>query len=198
MAFPRHEIVKFAQKLASYGLVSGSEGNISLKTREGIFITPSGKLMEDLEPKDIVLLDHEGHPLEKGKPSSEWRLHTLVYQKRQDVKAIIHAHPPYTLALNLADHDFRQPYVAEAALFLQNIQTVPFASPGTEELAQRLASAAQEGQIFILERHGAVTLGRDLKEAFNLMCLLEKVSQITWLALALRPEIKPLDLPLSP
>ena len=193
MPFPRHLIVEYTQKLAFNRLIVGSEGNISLRTKDGIYTTPSGKLKTDLRPQDIVLLDKEGNLLEGRRPSSEILMHLAIYEAREDVYAVIHAHPPYTLALELAGHDFSKIYLAEGALFLKEIAHVPFALPGTREVPEAMKPALLKSKVFVLSRHGAVTLGKDLAEAFNLMCVLEQVSRIVWRAKLLEPQLKPLS-----
>lgn len=190
--FPRHLIVEYAQKLASNGLIVGSEGNLSLKARDGIYTTPSGKIKADLAPQDIVVVNEEGKILQGTKPSSEILMHLAIYRHREDVKAVIHAHPPYTLALDLAGHNFQETYLAEGAIFLKEIKRIPFAIPGTEEVPQALEKDLAQGQVFVLSRHGAVTLGRNLAEAYNLMCVLEQVSKVVWMAKLLNPEVQPL------
>jgi len=193
MVSPRRSLVHYAQKLAHLGLVTGHEGNLSLRTREGIYTTPSGRFKEDLRPEDIVLVDEEGKVLEGGRPSSELPMHLAIYRARPDVRAVVHAHPPYTLALEITGHDFSEVHLVEAALFLGEIKLVPFAVPGTEEVPEKLAPFLSEGQIFVLSRHGAVTLGKSLDEALNLMCILEKVSRVVWLAKALEGDVAPLS-----
>ncbi len=193
MRFPRTLVAEFARKLAAQGLIVGSEGNISLRAKEYIYTTPTGVLKAELTPSQVVVMDSGGKVVEGGRPSSEWPMHVAIYQKRPDVKAVVHAHPPYTLALSLAGFDFSRPLLAEAAIFLKEIAVIPFALPGTEEVPKAMEPYLQKSQVFILERHGAVTLGKDLAEAFNLMLILEQVSRVTWLALSLNSEAKSLS-----
>ncbi len=193
MRFPRTLVAEFARKLAAQGLIVGSEGNISLKAKEYIYTTPTGVLKAELTPSQVVVMDSGGKIVEGGRPSSEWPMHVAIYQKRPDVKAVVHAHPPYTLALSLAGFDFSRPLLAEAVIFLKEIAVIPFALPGTEEVPKAMEPYLQKSRVFILERHGAVTLGKDLAEAFNLMLILEQVSRVTWLALSLNSEAKPLS-----
>ena len=193
MRFPRTTLVDFARRAAGSGLLVGPEGNLSLKVKDQIFITPSGVSKEELRPEDIAVLDREGNLLEGKNPSSESKMHLAIYQARKGLSAIIHAHPPYTLALDLAGEDFSQFYLPEARIYLKKVTKVPLLPPGSEELAARVSEAAKEAQVIILSGHGAVTLGKNLTEAFNLMLILEKVSQVTWLAKNLRKDLEPLS-----
>lgn len=193
MKTPRTLLAEFARRLAALGLVTGSEGNLSVRVGERIYTTPTGAFKSELSPEQVVVLDHEGRVLSGGRPSSEVLMHLAIYQARPEVRAVVHAHPPYTVALELAGHDFSRPYLAEAAVFLKQVVTIPFAVPGTPELPAALAPYLEKAEVFVLSRHGAVTLGRDLVEAFNRMCILEQEARVTWLALSLNPEVRSLS-----
>ncbi len=193
MNTPRRLLVKGAKKLTKLGLITGSEGNVSLRQGEKIFTTPTGVLKDDLAPEDIVVVDPEGRCLSGGKPSSELLMHLNIYRRRGEIKAVVHAHPPFTLALDLAGYAFDEFYLIEAALFLKKIAVVPFALPGTPDLPKQMEPYLDQTNVFVLSRHGAVTLGKDLEQALNLMCILEQVSRVTWLAKTLRPKLPPLS-----
>ncbi len=193
MRFPRSQIVEFSKKLVSMGLIVGSEGNISVKVKDRIYVTPTGILKGELSPERIVVVDPDGNLVEGRNPSSELPMHLNIYKKRPDVRAIIHAHPPYTLALSLAQFDFSSPLLVEAEILLKDIVVIPFVVPGTDELPKAMDPYLEKTNVFVLERHGAVTLGKDLSEAFNLMVVLEEVSRISWLAVAIKSNIKPLS-----
>ncbi len=193
MNTPRRLLVKGAKKLTKLGLITGSEGNVSLRQGEKIFTTPTGVLKDDLAPEDIVVVDPEGRCLSGGKPSSELLMHLNIYRRRKEIKAVVHAHPPFTLALDLAGYAFDEFYLVEAALFLKKIAVVPFALPGTPDLPNQMEPYLDQTNVFVLSRHGAVTLGKDLEQALNLMCILEQVSRVTWLAKTLRPKLPPLS-----
>ncbi len=192
MRFPRTALAEYAQRAAAEKLLTGPEGNLSLKLKEKIYITPSNVFKEKLRPEDITVLDPSGKVIEGRTPSSEAALHLRVYENRPEVGAIIHAHPPYTLALSLAGEDFSQAFLAETVLYLGEIGVVPFLPPGSKELAEAVAQAAKDKEVLVLERHGAVALGRDLAQAFTRLLILEKTAQILYLAKTLKKDLSPL------
>ena len=192
MRFPRTALAEYAQRAAAEKLLTGPEGNLSLKLKEKIYITPSNVFKEKLRPEDITVLDPSGKVIEGRTPSSEAALHLRVYENRPEVGAIIHAHPPYTLALSLAGEDFSQAFLAETVLYLGEIGVVPFLPPGSKELAEAVAQAAKDKEVLVLERHGAVALGRDLAQAFTRLLILEKTVQILYLARTLKKDLPPL------
>lgn len=163
------------------GLLAGCDGNISFRREDGtIVITPSGVSKGHMKPDDLLILDSDGNVLKgTGKPSSETSLHVLAYKVRPDVKAIVHAHPIVVTAVTVAGLPFPSDIVTEGALVLgSSVPTVPYAAPGSLQLAAACAEYAKKNNVFLLERHGAVALGSDLKEALNRMETLEAVAKI--------------------
>lgn len=179
----REGVVETARRLHSAGLIAGADGNISVKAEEGFWITPSGRHKGLLGPGDLLLLGDDGTVLAgTGRPSSEWRLHRAIYGANPSCGAVVHAHPPWTLALELSGLSLRPFLLLEAELYLKEVAVVEHLAPGTEELARKVAEASNGSRVVILNRHGAVTWGQDLEEALNLMECLEHVSKITLLA----------------
>ena len=83
------EIIKYSRKLNSTKLSALRSGNISVRYKNGFFITPSGKKYSTLKNKDIVFVSLEGRfDKEKGIPSSEWKFHQDIYKNKSDAKAI--------------------------------------------------------------------------------------------------------------
>ena len=111
------------------GLVTACDGNISFRRDDGtVVITPSGVPKGELKPKHLLVVDLDGHVLEgTGKASSESALHLEIYRKREDVRAIIHAHPVTATALTVAGIPFRPDIVTEGALVLGPVPTVAYA-----------------------------------------------------------------------
>ena len=100
----RLEIIKVCRKLESRGLIAASDGNVSTRAgRDSILITPSGVSKSEMAPEEIAKTSMLGDLLEGPlKPSSEIRMHLLVYGMRPDISAIVHAHPPVATAFTLA------------------------------------------------------------------------------------------------
>lgn len=162
------------------GLVAACDGNISYRRDDGfIVITPSGLPKGELRPRDLLVVDRDGTVVEgTGKPSSETALHLTIYRKREDVKAIIHAHPVTATALTVAGIPFASDIVTEGAMVLGEVPTVPYAPPGSLALAEGCGAAAETASVFLMERHGAVTVGADLTEAFYRLDTLEAVAKM--------------------
>ena len=162
------------------GLVTACDGNLSFRRDDGtVVITPSGVPKGELKPKHLLVVDLDGHVLEgTGKASSESALHLEIYRKREDVRAIIHAHPVTATALTVAGIPFRPDIVTEGTLVLGPVPTVAYAPPGSTELATACAEAAEGADVFLMERHGAATVGQDLEQAFYRLETLETVAKM--------------------
>jgi L-fuculose-phosphate aldolase len=130
-----------------------------------------------------VVVDGRGERLSgAGRPSSELRMHLAAYAARPDVAAIVHAHPITAVALTVAGVPPPNDLVPEAAVTLGQVAVAPFATPGTEEVPASLAPLLPRHDVLLLERHGAIALGRTLGEAFDRMETLERVARVALVA----------------
>lgn len=174
----KKQIVKISHILSKKNLVSGFDGNISVRAKQGFWITANKTYKGILQEEEIVLIDYEGNIIKgKKKPSSEYRLHAAIYEKRKDVQAIIHAHPLYATALTIAGLPFIPCLTAEAFLVLGQIPTAPYQAPGSQALAESIVPFLSETNVILLEKHGAIAYGNSLLEAIDLLEKLESASQ---------------------
>ena len=146
-----------------------------------------------LTADDIVFCDLDGTKIAgKGGPTSEFSMHRMAYRQRSDVHAVIHAHPPHATAFAAASAPLDSLMLPEMVVLLGPVALVPYETPGTEQLAERLKHYLGTHDGFLLENHGALTVGSDLREAGYRMELLEHNAQIT---LNVRQIGKPFVLP---
>jgi len=175
----REEVLKASLEVLRKGLVSGMSGNISMRVGELIVITPSQRYYEDLRPEDIVVINFDGEPVEEGLiPSIESMMHILIYRERKDVRAVVHTHSLFASVLSVSNLPL-PPILDEQTLILGGeIEVVKYSPPGSEELARDVASAIREKNGVILQNHGAVAVGRGMREAIIAAELLERASKI--------------------
>ncbi len=187
-------IAHYCQKIYAKGLSPGTSGNVSLREGAFVWITPTGLSLGEVESETIVELSMEGTPLSsEGKPSSEWPMHQALYQKRKEIRAIVHAHPPYASALAACHQTLSNQMIAEGIYHLGEIPLVPYALHGTRSFAEMVAASAQEAWCLILANHGVLTLGKTIREAFYHLELLENLAQIDHIAHQLPGGPKPLS-----
>jgi len=180
----RSAIVEVCRRLHARDLIGATEGNVSARiSGERFLVTPSGADKSRISPRALVEVDGTGRVLRgAGRPSTEIRMHLAAYAARPDVAAIVHAHPITAVALTVAGVSPPEDLVPEAAVTLGPIAVAPFATPGTDEVPSSLAPFLAGHDVLLLERHGALALGRTLEEAFDRMETLERVARVAFLA----------------
>ena len=181
----KQTIVRVAKRLDEKGILTSTDGNLSARLPDGgTLITPSGSCKGQLEAEKIVRLFRDGSP-RAGKPSSEIALHRMIYARRPDVQAIVHAHPPYATAYAVAGMALDQPILSEAILTLGRVPVASYAMPTAEELARSVEPLVEHHDAVLLRFHGAICFARDIEQAGYLMETLEHVARIDFIRRAL-------------
>ena len=184
----RESLVAAGKRLGARGLISAGEGNISVRLGdETILITPSGRRKDELSPADLLVVRIRPGVGSLGAgpmPSSDVAIHRAIYEARTDVAAVVHAHLPAAMALTLAGEVPDPAALPETALLLPRLPYIPFATPGSAELAGDVARALIEGPdpfpgAVLLERHGAVAVGATVDQALDRLELVEVLCR-TW------------------
>ena len=184
---PRDEIVRVCRRLYERGLVAGPDGNVSIRQADGsILVTPSGLSKVDVTPDDLVVVTLDGRVREgRHAPSSELRMHLRIYQRRPDVGAVVHAHPPTATGFAVAGEAFVAPVLPEVILQLGEVPLVPYATPGSEELADAFEPFLANHNGFLMANHGATTVAPTLAAAHQRMESLEHAARILYAARAI-------------
>ncbi len=196
----RKKICNIGKILYNRGLISGTDGNISLKISydDVILITPTGYNKGFLRCEDISAVKlnggRAGHISGKT-PTSELTLHIEVYKRRPDIKAIIHSHAPWTNALYLSQRTIDGPaLLIEAAYVIGRVEVIPYYPPGSKELAlevgHSLSKCPDPPNVCIMMRHGMVACGKNLEAAFNLAEAVESCAKTTILTYLLKNDLK--------
>ncbi len=178
------EIVATGAKMYSKGFVAATDGNLSVRLdKNRILTTPSGVSKGFLEEKDLIVVDMSGRKLAgNSDPSSELRMHLRIYELRPDVCAVVHAHPPIATALTIAGISLEEPVIPEVVITMGKIPLAPYATPTTQEVPDSLKDLILSHDAILLERHGAVTVGKSLESAYCKLEKLEHCAQIIALA----------------
>lgn len=179
-AILRERIVEIGRRLNAKDLIAGADGNISCRLPDGkVLITPSGKAKGRLSPDDLVIIDLDGQVVAGSRnPSSEYRMHSAFYAARDDIGAVVHAHPVYCTAYAVAGVDLAQPILPEVLLSIGNIPLAEYGAPSTPELASSIEKLAPNHDAILLRNHGLVAAGSDLEDAYNKIELVEHFAKI--------------------
>lgn len=173
-------IVEVCRRLYERGLIAGPDGNVSVRLSDGsILVTPAGMSKGVVTAEHLVVVDKQGVVLEGNyPPSTELRMHLRIYARRADAKAVVHAHPPTATGFALAGESFMAPVLPEVILQMGRVPLVPYATPGTDALADSLDPYLDHHDALLLANHGATTFGRTLTEAHHRMESLEHAARI--------------------
>ncbi len=184
MACLREDLIAAARDMAARGLSAGTSGNVSLRTEEGILITPSATPYEALTPEMIPLLHPDGSYEGRYRPSSEWRFHLDIYLARPEVGGVVHHHAPYTTALAMARRDIPACHYMIARFGGAPLRCAAYALFGTPELSTNVLAALEGRTACLMENHGGLATGRDVFAALGAAAELETLAQQYLLSLA--------------
>lgn len=181
----RAELARVAQALHARGWVANHDGNVSLRQDGGRFLaTPTATSKADVTERTLIEVDAGGKVVGgPGKPFGELGLHLAVYERRPDVHAVVHAHPPHATALAVAGSPaLEQPFLAEAVVSLgPRVPTVPAAPPGAPA-RDALLRFVTEFDAVLIGNHGAMAWGRTLEQAYLRLELVEHLARVAILA----------------
>jgi len=182
----KKQLVEAGRRMKSSALTVDTFGNISLRDPKSglIYLTPSAMDYDDIKKSDIVVCDIDGNVIEGNrKPTIEKDLHFTVYRAREDVNAVLHTHPTYSLAFACLGEDI--PLITdEAALILMDrVRVAEYSLPGTMKLAKNCVEALGSiSNACLLRSHGAVCVGSNITRAFNAAFALEMTAQVYYMA----------------
>lgn len=182
----KKQLVRVCHLLAEKDYVSAMDGNVSARLPDGTFLaTPTMLHKGFITEEDLIIVDAQGrkrsgHP--ERQPTSEMAMHLACYRARTDVQAVVHAHPPTAIAFTLAGISLAGCVLPEVVLTLGQIPTAPYQTTGTAALAETIRSLVETHDAILMDRHGAITVGRDLIDAFGKMEKVEHTALITWRA----------------
>lgn len=169
------------RRLHDRNLLAAGDGNLSARLPDGrIAMTPTGVAKAWIRPEDFAFLTLDGTILD-GKPSSERLMHLAIYAACPEARVVVHAHPPTAIAWTVARPELREipsEALPEVILGAGAIPVVPYARPGTPDLANGLRAFLPAHRLLVMARHGAVCWGEDADEAAGGIERLEHVAQI--------------------
>ena len=178
----KEQICDVCHKMWQLGWVAANDGNVSVKLPDGNFIcTPTGISKSFITPEKLVKINAQGEILEANdgyRPSSEMKMHMRCYELRDDVGAVVHAHPPAATGFAVAHLPMDRYIMIEAVISLGSVPLTPFGVPSTKEVPDAIAPYLPYHDAMLLENHGAVTVGADLCTAYYRMETLELWAKI--------------------
>ncbi len=179
----REQICDVCHKMWQLGWVAANDGNVSAKLPDGTFmVTPTGMSKSFIKPESLVVIDKDFNILEgmEGyRPSSETKMHLKCYNDRDDVGAVVHAHPPTATAYAVANIPLDDYSMIEDVIAIGSVPVTPYGTPSTDEVPKAIEPYLPYHDVMLLQNHGALTVGSDVITAYYRMETLELFAKIS-------------------
>ena len=173
----KSDIIKYAKMLNIKKLSALRSGNISIRYKDGFFITPSGKKYLTLKKSDIVFVDLDGNfNKKKGIPSSEWKFHQDIYLNKKEANAIVHAHSTNATAVSSHKKDIPAFHYMVAMAGGIDIKCAKYATFGTRSLSKNILVALKKRKACLISNHGQIAFEKNISQAFELAEEVENIS----------------------
>ena len=179
----RKQIIATALRMNALGINRGKSGNVSARWKDGFLVTPSGLPYEETKPADIVCIDGKATAKGRRAPSSEWRFHFDIYQRKSEVNAVVHAHPGFATTLACLGMAVPAFHYMVAVAGGNSIRCAPYATFGTQTLSDHALRALKERKACLLANHGMIATGEGLQRALALAVEVEALCEQYWRAL---------------
>lgn len=179
----KDQICDVCHKMWQLGWVAANDGNVSaLLDDNTILTTPTGMSKSFITPEKLIRVDRQGNVLEAAgglRPSSELKMHLRCYDRRDDVRSVIHAHPPGATGFAVAHKAMDMYNMIEDVAAIGAVPLTPYGTPSTMEVPDTIEPYLQEHDVMLLENHGALAVGSDVITAYYRMESLELWAKIT-------------------
>jgi L-fuculose-phosphate aldolase len=173
----RQAIIDACRRMNALGINQGTSGNISVRHGDGLLITPTSVPYETMTPDQIVLMALDGSHAAHQRPSSEWRFHVDIMRSRNDVGAVVHAHPTYCTILAIMGREIPPIHYMIAVAGGDSIRCAPYATYGTPELSAHALKALEGRLACLLDHHGMIAIGSSLSKAMWLAVEVETLAR---------------------
>jgi L-fuculose-phosphate aldolase len=177
----RRDVCTVGRWIHARAFVASTDGNISVRLdSRRVLTSPTAISKGMMSPDDMVITDLQGRKLAgRREASTELAMHLLIYNRRPDIHAVCHAHPPVATAHAAAGLALNKALLSELIIALGCIPVAQYGTPGTPELSEALEPMVQHFDAILLANHGVVTCGPDLLTAFFRLETVEHFAQVS-------------------
>lgn len=179
-------LIKIAKDAEKTGLCHPGSGNFSIRDDKTgyVLVTPSGVGRKFLTSKHILVIDIDGNIIEKNldvRPTSETPMHLTVYKERSDINGVVHTHSKYATAFAVVNKPI-EPIVFESMSYGGKVPVAKYATPSGEKLAKSIIKYIKGNNAILLEKHGVLSVAKDIDTAYLNAHYIEEVAEITYIA----------------
>ena len=168
------------------GLNRGTSGNVSARCGEAMLVTPSGVPASRLTADQMVLIQPDGStPAGALKPSSEWRMHQGLLDRRPDINAVVHCHSRHATILACAGRPIPAVHYMVAVSGGTSVPVAPYATFGSPELAETVVEALDGRYAALMANHGQIVVAPSLDFALAIAEEIEEQAAVYWGTLAI-------------
>jgi L-fuculose-phosphate aldolase len=158
------EIINVGKVLYQKDFIYATNGNLSVRKRNTVYITTTGLCKGEMKHRDILEVTLDGK-VRRGEPSIELQMHLGIYKNRKEINAVILAHPFFTNLIGIQPGALNLSSLPDMEEHLKKIEFIPNIAPGSQELANAVVEAMKKSNIVVIHRYGTVTAGSDLLDA---------------------------------
>ena len=174
----RLKLIETCQALIPLGLTRGTAGNVSVRSGDGLLISPTGIPYDKLTPELVVHLRIDGSCDGTVLPSSEWRFHRDILVRRSELSAVVHTHSPHATAVAVMGREIPPVHYSIAAVGGPTVRCAPYALFGTQALSDAAVVALEGRRACLLAHHGVIACGRNLDRALALAAIVEEMARL--------------------
>jgi L-fuculose-phosphate aldolase len=180
----RELMCEIGRRIYAKGFAAANDGNIScLLAPDRVLCTPTRVSKGFMKPDDLCIVDLEGKQISgKRKRSSEVLLHLTIMKARDDIRSVVHCHPPHATAFAVAHEPIPKCVLPEFEVFLGEVAISPYETPGSQKFADTVLPYVKDTETILLANHGTVTYGADLEDAYFKTEIIDAYCRILMLA----------------
>jgi len=164
----KQDMCDIGRRIYNRQFAAANDGNITVRVSDNeVLCTPTLQCKGFLKPDDIALIDMTGKQLAgRKKRSSEALLHLEIYRQREDIRSVVHCHPPHATAFAIAREPIPQCILPEVEVFLGDVPITKYETPGGQEFADTIIPFVKKTNVMILANHGTVSYGETVEQAY--------------------------------
>ncbi len=180
----KQDMCDIGRRIYNRQFAAANDGNITVRVGENeVLCTPTLHCKGFLKPDDISLVDMNGKQLSgRKKRSSEALLHLEIYRQREDIKSVVHCHPPHATAFAIAREPIPQCILPEVEVFLGDVPITKYETPGGQSFADTIIPFVKKTNVMILANHGTVSYGETVEQAYWWTEILDSYCRMLMLA----------------
>jgi len=180
----KQDMCDIGRRIYNRQFAAANDGNITVRVSENeVLCTPTLHCKGFLKPDDIALVDMTGKQIAgRKKRSSEALLHLEIYRQREDIKSVVHCHPPHATAFAIAREPIPQCILPEVEVFLGDVPITKYETPGGQDFADTIIPFVNRTNVMILANHGTVSYGETVEQAYWWTEILDSYCRMLMLA----------------